>query len=230
MIHAPTDVDRPSELDQILDHFTKEFECMTSGIDCKDEIQAIRISVFARPSIVRSTFAFIEAIIFNLKVVALEDNETGTALSQAERSLCEERAYELNERGEIEARPARLRFRPNFRFGFRVASKRLGLSFDLETDGDGWGNLGKAVKIRDRLTHPKNAADLRVSDEELLTVLRARSWVAMEYVRWASLWVESLEEEHGQLKDEITRLEREGVILEKAITWAKRKISQLPPQ
>jgi len=37
--------------------------------------------------------------------------------------------------------------------------------------------MGEALKLRDRLTHPKKPADLTVSDEEILQVRTAHCWV-----------------------------------------------------
>jgi hypothetical protein len=52
----------------------------------------------------------------------------------------------------------------------------VGSSFNLNTDGQGWKNLSKAVKVRDRLMHPKEVADLQVSNEEVGAAKKAFEW------------------------------------------------------
>jgi hypothetical protein len=63
--------------------------------------------------------------------------------------------------------------------------------------------------------HPKTAADLTVSDEELLTVLQTRRWVEAEVVRWLKLVVNTLRMKAAGLKEESARLRKESAEMEK---------------
>jgi hypothetical protein len=41
---------------------------------------------------------------------------------------------------------------------------------------DGWEIFRRSLKVRDRLTHPKRAADLLVADDELTDLMQVWEW------------------------------------------------------
>ena len=100
------------------------------------------------------------------------------------RTLCAEESYELSQNGEIELRPARLRFLPNLRFAFRVAAKAMEVDFSLDVSGSGWDAVRDGVRVRDRLMHPKRVDDLMVTDDEIRMCLWAFIWIQSEIIRW----------------------------------------------
>lgn len=124
---------------------------------------------------VRSVFAFIEAAVYRIKSGALFW-DTSKLLPQ-EIALINEEDYELDDSGAVKTRKARLRFFGNFRFAFAVAAKAAGVTYQLDVGGDGWRALRDALKVRDRLMHPKRSADLVVTDAEVRGTLEAFRWV-----------------------------------------------------
>lgn len=146
-------------------------------------VQPKVLTSLERRLVVRSTFAAIDAVAYRLKQVALEPKRVGQ-LTPGERALCIEESYELKEEGEVWVRPARLRFLPNLRFAFAVASKAENLSFALDVSTAGWQALRSGAKVRDRLMHPKTVADLTVSNEEIESVIQAFRWFEEQMVAW----------------------------------------------
>lgn len=136
-----------------------------------------------RRLLARSVFAFIDAMAYQLKQDGL-NYPVGNRLSSAERTLCAEESYELSQNGEIEPRPARLRFLPNLRFAFRVVAKAAEIDFSLDVSGSGWDAVRDGVRVRDRLMHPKRVDDLIVTDDEIRTCLWAFIWIENEIMRW----------------------------------------------
>ena len=57
-----------------------------------------------------------------------------------------------------------------------MLAKALGRDFELNLQGNGWVRYKKALKIRDRITHPKKIQNLAITDSEFDIVLNAWEW------------------------------------------------------
>src|SRR5262245_42052915 len=143
-------------------------------------------SEFYRRTAVRSTFAFIEGVTFALKQVVLEWLRDNWGMSpwrflkpeeMGRLVLLAEKDYRLNDKGGIEIRSARLDLPGNLLFTFNtffdVINKKKS---PIDTSGPGWSEFKEAIKIRNRLTHPKVQADVSISPEEVLLVHRVFQW------------------------------------------------------
>lgn len=60
--------------------------------------------------------------------------------------------------------------------GLRSIAKVTGHTFDLSTQNFEWETFNKAIKIRDRIVHPKTPSDLLITDSELYQVITAGTW------------------------------------------------------
>jgi hypothetical protein len=130
--------------------------------------------------IVRSIFAFIEGVIFQLKQLALMAvAEKPGLLKPEEIAVAREEDYELDDSGKITMTKAKLRFRANFRFAFGLIIKANNVDPKYMPDfgSHEWEILCKAIAIRDRITHPKTKSDLVISENEIRDTLRAYDWV-----------------------------------------------------
>ena len=124
--------------------------------------------------LVRAIFAFIEAVTFSAKVEAAEYClDHNRDLTDAERFFATDTDYILNDKGRVVERPAHIRLCDNVRFAFALQEKALGLKEPFDSSCAWWGCFKAAVKIRDRLTHPKMPDDVDISGDEIMTVLRA---------------------------------------------------------
>lgn len=134
---------------------------------------------FVRRVYVRAVFALIEGNINLMAEVilgALERKEVHLRpkeieLLRQERHISDEGALPI----------VHVKFVP---IGDRIApvfdmfSRLFGKSFRLDKSSTGWVDFSTAIKIRNRINHPKNAASFAVDDSELNAVERARTWFA----------------------------------------------------
>jgi hypothetical protein len=128
-----------------------------------------------RRILVRSIFAFFEAIAFVLKSSALMTNSA--ILKPEEIALAKEEDYELSDNGEVEIRKAKLRFKPNLLFAFKIAAKCNQINFKLSVNCHQWEALLRSIKVRDRLMHPKKSEDMTVTEKEIEAAQIAYEWI-----------------------------------------------------
>jgi hypothetical protein len=131
----------------------------------------------SRRALVRAAFAQIEGWTFNTKRIALQLNGMfSDELSEAEKFLLKDQSFELDDKGDLRQMKAKLRLSQNVRFAFRAVYHTLAQGDSLKVDGSGWESFRKSIKVRDRLTHPKEVSELEVTDEELKSVQIALIW------------------------------------------------------
>jgi hypothetical protein len=168
--------------------FRREFialktELLTDVSKCLELVKKSG-SQFDRRNLVRSSFAAIEGLTWALKAAALRIHEIGRVeFDQGEMALLSERTFELEDDGKVRLRFARLQLKSNIRFAVKAFAKANAVEAKLDCGGVGWAAFREAKAIRDRLVHPKNAADLTVSDAEVNVLDRALTWWARELSR-----------------------------------------------
>lgn len=124
--------------------------------------------------LIRAIFAFIEAVLYSVKLRAAEHYaENGGELTDAERLFVLEIEYVLKENGEIGERPAHIRLTDNIRFAFALQEKSLGIKEKFNANVEWWACLKSSIKVRDRLMHPKWPEHIEVAPDEIITALKA---------------------------------------------------------
>lgn len=153
----------------------------------KDRV-ALQLSQPERRMFIRATFASTEASIYVLKQTALiqRHNPMCPTISEAERTFAQEQEYKLTDTGEVEIRQAKISLEANMRFAFKLLGKALSIPSALDVSGSGWQSFKRAIKIRDRITHPKSVSDLTVSDEEVNDLAIAFGWLQASYTKAAN--------------------------------------------
>jgi hypothetical protein len=140
---------------------------------------------------VRSVFAAIEGFAFFLKQHTLnrrmidcyDSFKKGTPdLPLRDLALLFEESYTLKDNGEPQTTNAKLRTLPNLLFALSSFAQSVGSKWQIRKDA-GFAALTNAVRIRDRLTHPKTLDALTVTDKELDAVKQAFGWVRREFTR-----------------------------------------------
>ena len=135
--------------------------------ECSRWLKSSGDSQFWRRVAYRTVFASIEALVSHLKQSAIlfsfHDDEV---FSPAEQLAMRDQDFEVDEKGRVVERNAKIRFLPNVCFAFRVFAVATAKDFQIVKDS-GWDALTRAVKVRDRITHPKSAAAYTISDEEI---------------------------------------------------------------
>jgi hypothetical protein len=139
-----------------------------------------------RRNAVRATLAFMEGVTFALKqlVLAWLSDSLGTlpwrSLTREELgrlALLREESYDLDDKGKVAIRSARLNLSRNLRFAFDAFFEVINKTRSpIDASTPEWNQFRDAIRIRDRLTHPKLHADITVSPEEVLLVNRVYNW------------------------------------------------------
>lgn len=129
---------------------------------------------FAR-QLIRAAFAYIEAVTFSLKVhSAGQCLERGFDISPEERYFATDIEFDLNDKGEVVEKAARISLAKNVRFAIMLMERVWQLQKKFDPSVEWRSCFKKAIRIRDRLTHPKLPGDLDISPDELLTVIKAK--------------------------------------------------------
>jgi hypothetical protein len=124
--------------------------------------------------LVRSVFAFIEGVTFSMKVKAADYClQNDKEISDAERFFAVDVDHILTDKGQVIEKSAHIKLSDNVRFAFALQEKALGLTDSFDASCEWWSCFKTAIKIRDRLTHPKLPEDIDVSGNEIVTVLKA---------------------------------------------------------
>jgi len=164
-----------------------------------NEYERARISIqytddqFTRRAAIRVFFSTVEGenyfrnhwalTIFNeqskkLSTVFLHPDERKdfVKFKEPEIAILKGEEYFLNSNGKAKKQKLRLRFIENFLFSMAMMAKAIRSNFELDVGGNGWDSFRKAVKIRDRITHPKNKEDFNVTDEDIEIFNQAVMW------------------------------------------------------
>jgi hypothetical protein len=149
---------------------------------CRDELARIaqqekRIDQFWARGLIRSFLAYIESSVYEMRLVVRDaDDARRIKLSAAERSLINEETYELTESGKPQIRTRYLKIERNFRFTTELFAQVFEVTSDIDYSGSGWSAFLDAIKIRNRITHPRDPESINLSLEEVETIVNAFRW------------------------------------------------------
>lgn len=79
--------------------------------------------------------------------------------------------YHLGPKGEIVEQPARIELKTNIKFAFRLFERLHNLQSEFSTDDSWWSSLCLSIKVRDRITHPKDPIDIDILPSEVTTLV-----------------------------------------------------------
>lgn len=166
----PADLEDVSKL---LTELQSDLKLAIAGIVEKEKVA----SQFSLRTFVRNVFAGVEGAIGVFKRDALLRGVGVANFNTAEVAALMEESFEVNDRGEVQRLSKRIRFKSNVRLTLR-AMQRTMLAQDWKPDfsSQGWECFSKAVDVRDRITHPRTPADLRVAPVDLADVLMGLEW------------------------------------------------------
>ena len=131
--------------------------------------------------LIRSIFAYIEAVTFSVKAWSANYcMEHDIYISPQERYFATDTEYELNDKGEIIETVAKISLTRNLRFAISMNRKAHRVSKPFDASVEWWACLKQAIKVRDRLTHPKMPGDLDISGDDIVRALKAKSGFEQE--------------------------------------------------
>jgi len=150
---------------------------------------------FARRTFVRTVFAEIEGLcssaLFWARYYSGDDAHEAlkSQYSDEERAVLRGVVPRLDDNGVAGVEKLKYSTQRSILFALSLVGRavgRWGRGAEPPTvnKGDGgWASLLKAIKVRDRLMHPKHRSDVLVTDEELETVRFGRKWFMWTFER-----------------------------------------------
>lgn len=150
----------------------------------EEELKESRDSQCARRILVRTTFAFVEGVVFLYKQDSLELVKRGDIrCTEGEISLLKEKTYFLSDAGRAKDRLARLPLSSNLVFSFNIYMRGVSPGKRFPTDNVNWQLFKECILIRHRVTHPKTAGEIDVSDGEIKKLSKAFKWFYGEVLK-----------------------------------------------
>ena len=129
-----------------------------------------------RRELIRTIFAAIEGLHWQLKQDVLRHAKAVTKLTAHEYAALMEETYSVDDRGNVRSQPRFLPISTAIRLVVSIV-QRYQPDYKLDFQHVGWTNLRAAVEVRNRLVHPKSLDELSVSDQELGQALSAFNWL-----------------------------------------------------
>jgi hypothetical protein len=152
---------------------------------------------FMRRTHIRALFAFIEGCIYMIKQEAFihQKYKREPNLTPEEMILLNKETPFLEKNGKVKKRPNYVDLLSNVRFTIECYKKTSNLNYELDVSGKSWQSFRNSLKVRDRITHPKNSSDMEISDNELKESFLTFSWFRQIVLDLFKLKVEKLKEQ-----------------------------------
>jgi hypothetical protein len=185
-----------------------------------DAVQAVKAitenpTPYDRRTAVRTVFTCIEGMTFFMRQYCLYLHDAGeSSYSPAELALLREESYGLDDKGTETTSPARIGLQRLLPFSFAMHARHFDPTFVLDRSTDGWRQFCEALRIRNRVTHPRRGSELDISKGELATVLSAFRWFIEQVMESRRMSKEKFERKLDVLKSTKRQLEELSVELE----------------
>ncbi|MBL7186402.1 MAG: hypothetical protein ISS70_08755 [Phycisphaerae bacterium] len=167
--------------------FRDTYNELMSDVEIAKELDSELYSEdFIKRTYTRAFFALVEGVVSQLKKIALAANEQVKIFQDFEVALLNERSGFLASNGVAKESKAMLEFMPNIVFSLNYSAKALGLNYTVKKEG-GYQSMLDAIKIRDRITHPKGKSCVVIGNDEMNTLADANAWFRHEVVRLMKL-------------------------------------------
>ncbi|MEQ1534156.1 MAG: hypothetical protein HOO97_06915 [Sideroxydans sp.] len=118
-----------------------------------------------RREFVRTTYAAIEAQLWQLKMYVMNHVLDKKTASIHELSALKEESYAINDKGEIYIQSKGYSLKLGLRLVYSIL-KRHGNPIQVDFGSADWKNIDHVLKIRNRVTHPKCMSDISVTPDE----------------------------------------------------------------
>jgi hypothetical protein len=131
-------------------------------------------SQYQRRAFIRTFFSAVEAVINTLKRTCVLGPKY--TFSDAEKACLKEESYTLDHKGEPSIRALFIPTKANLRFAITMFAKNKGRTAIINVGTIGWECFAATVEIRNRIVHPKDGTDLRITDTEMEQARKAAGW------------------------------------------------------
>ncbi|MBX3303031.1 MAG: Ppx/GppA family phosphatase [Nitrospira sp.] len=130
-----------------------------------------------RRMFVRACWALIEGEVFCLKQFTLRACELGgKSLSFSEHKLLSEVLMLWCDNGRVKREDVRESAHENLKQTLKIATAKFELGWTPDFGNQSWEMLRRSLDLRHRVTHPKTAAELTISDDELDDHRKGVAW------------------------------------------------------
>lgn len=148
---------------------------------CSSKMVRAEDAPFWRRMYARNLFAYVEGSSSMLRVVgtALICEGKDTSIPVTKLALLQDSQFIIERNGKLREDRQRQTTLSHIAFTLRTVADLLGVEkvfVDQQFGENGWNKFQQAIKIRDRLTHPKNHSDLEISLKELKQLVDAFQW------------------------------------------------------
>lgn len=134
-------------------------------------------SHFALRTIIRTSAAYIEGTVYQLRLVCLAANEDCPHLFSNEEIIAlKEKTVVLDKKGKVKLKDSYQKIQQSIIFTFSSFAKLHGVDFKPDTSNHRWESLGAFFKIRNLLMHPKQLSDFIITEETNRKSIEAVSW------------------------------------------------------
>jgi hypothetical protein len=166
---------------------------MDDVTDCIAEMQE-RDTSRHRRAFVRAAVSAVEAFTFLLKKDVLDNIEQESPMaahvySPGEMAILREESFELR-RTKVESKPRFIPLADNLVFALTMYHWQFNPNFKLDRGVTEYECFRNAINIRNRITHPREASAMELSEEEIETVTRAFNWVSQLYMEGLTAFTE----------------------------------------
>lgn len=136
----------------------------------KDDMQS------TRRDLVRAVFAAIDGIVWAFRETVVDAARDTYGLTIEEQAVLSETTYSVSKSGQISTQakfvPQRAMIKLVARIAFRISGEAVVDFSEAE-----WSLHKSATDVRNRITHPKSATDLHLSDHDVGASLDAFFWL-----------------------------------------------------
>lgn len=133
---------------------------------------------FSRRMVIRNFFASVEGTVYAFKQLYLRIAHVNQIdLSTAETAMLNDELYRVDDRGNTKTKTATIRTADNVLFMLRMLSRSTGSEeIKIDFSGAGWQAFQRSIKVRNRITHPRNSGEMELSGPEIDDLVEAGNW------------------------------------------------------
>lgn len=133
---------------------------------------------FAARTMVRTMAAEFEAKLYLLQQLLLQlHRKSSLDLKPEEIVLLQGKTYAIGHGGKVTSSPKFLKLQDSLLFTARVWSRCNKQAVFANTSDPRWQHVITYLKVRNRLMHPKQRADIDISEAEIESLNRAQDWL-----------------------------------------------------
>jgi hypothetical protein len=147
--------------------------------DVKKAEEKLDNQQYSRRVYVRALFAMIEGTIYAMKIALFgiaHSSSNSNKLKVPDLVVLKGSSFDLDDKGEVQEKEKYFRISDNLKFTVKLVNRLLLSSIDLGVGTQNWMHFVRTVKIRNKVTHPKNLNDLSISDKDLDCIRSVNSW------------------------------------------------------